>query len=123
MIKNDLTPVEVGQLLVLKSGEFVFVMDVDPMTKMNREDKSRNVSCRFGHIYKKNEQFKTKGMYIGIIEDARNNQTIAVDMSKIKSFTIAELYPMIATCLGKLSDDKMTTFRKIASDYYDNQGW
>lgn len=122
-MKNDLTPVESGQLLILKSGEFIFVMDVDPITKMNKEDKNRNCSCRFGHIYKKDEQFKANGRYIGVIEDARNNQTIAIDMSKMKNFTVAELYPRIATCLGKLSDDKMTTFKKLASDYYDSQGW
>lgn len=122
-MKNDLTPVIAGNVYILKSGEIIYVMDVDPVTKMNSDDKGRSCSCRFGHIYKKNEQFKSNNMYIGIVEDARHNQAIAIDMSKMKSFTIAEFYPMIATCLGKLSDDKIKTFKKLAGDYYDSKGW
>lgn len=119
-MRNDLNVITDGQLLLLKSGVFVYVMDVDPISKLKSDDRSRNCSCRIGHIYKKDEQLKKNGQYIGIIEDGRNNQIISIDMSKIKNYTIAELVNSVAMCFGRLSDDKAKAFKKLASDYYDS---
>lgn len=122
-MRNELTPVSAGDVVILKSGEILYIFDVDPYNKLNQDDRNRNCNCRLGHIYKKGEQFKKNGMYVGIIEDARHQQTLAIDMSKTKNLTLAELYPMIATNLGKVTDDKITTFRKMSSDFFENSGW
>ena len=124
-MKNELTPVSTGDVIILKSGEIMYVMDIDPLNKINQDDRNRNCNCRPGHIYKKGEEFKKKGIYIGIIEDARNNQVIAIDMSKSKNYTLSELIPMIAANLGRVTQDKITTFKKISADYYDSMtgGW
>lgn len=122
-MKNDLTPVGTGDVLILVSGEIVYVMDVDPLNKINQDDRNRNCNCRFGHIYKKGEEFKKKGMDIGIIEDGRHNQTIAIDVSKSKNFTLAELCPLIAINLGKVTAEKITMFKKMSSDYFDRMDW
>ena len=118
-MKNELTPFVAGQIIVLKNGTLLYVVDVAPPG----DDRSRNCSCRLAHIYKKDEQFKKGGVDIGIVEDGRNNQIIAIDMSKMVNYTVAQLLSLTAISLGKLSDDKMRTFQKIANDVYERNGW
>lgn len=116
-MKNELTPIGTGDVLVLKNGEIVYVMEVDPINRVNHEDSSRNCDCRIGHIYKTGEKKKP---YVGFIEDMRHNQIYAIDVSKIKSFTLDKLYPMIAANLGKVTEDKIKLFRKLTADFYDS---
>lgn len=118
-MKNELTPVHVGDVLVLTSGEIVYVMDVDPLNKLKQDDRNRNCNCRFGHIYKKGEETKKDWLFSGLVEDARHNQVIVINVSKMKNFTLAELYPMIATNLGTVPHDKMAMFKKLSNDYFD----
>lgn len=121
-MKNDLNPFVPGQLLLLKTGEFVYIMDVDPETRYKNDD-SRNCNCRMGHIYKKDEEFKKKSTDFGLIEDERNNQMIAIDMAKIRNFKLSELMKLTATSFGRLSEQKMSNFAKIAGDMYERNGW
>lgn len=119
-MRNELTPVSVGDVIVLKSGEILYVMDVDPLNKINQDDRNRNCNCRLGHIYKKGEEFKKKNIYTGLIEDARNNQVIAIDMSKSKNLSLAELCPLIAANLGNVTKEKITNFAKLSADFFDS---
>lgn len=119
-MKNELTPVASGDVIILASGEIMYVMDVDPLNRMNQDDRNRNCNLRVGHIYKKGEQFKKSGMFIGLIEDARHNQVIAIDVSKTKNMTLAELSPLIAANLGRVTQEKMIAFSKLSADYFDS---
>lgn len=118
-MKNELTLVHTGDVLVMKSGEILYVTDIDPINQFKQDDKDRNVSCRIGHIYKKGEQTKKSGLYVGIIEDRRHDQVIAIDMSKGKSLPLSQLDSLLAANLGTLDKDKMKSFSKLLNDYFE----
>lgn len=120
-MKNELTPVHAGDILVLKSGEMLYVASVDPLNKMKQDDSLRTCNCRKGHIYKKGEQFKADKMYVGVVEDGRNHQVIAIDMSRSVNVALSTLCSLMAVNLGTVPEDKIKSFQKMSSDFYESQ--
>ena len=56
-MKTDFERYDSQQIYLLKDGTFVYIADVDPVTRIKNDDKSRMVSCRIGHFYKKGSNF------------------------------------------------------------------
>ena len=120
-MKTDFEKFEKGQVFLLNNGTFAYIADVDPITKLNKDDRSRMVSCRLGEFYKKSEHFK-KGYSISL-EDGRSGMLITIDVSKIKNISIEELDKMEVRYVGKLNQEKQKLMNKLSQDYANDQEW
>lgn len=117
MKEADVIRYEENQIYLLNDGSFVLITDVDPVTKLNATETSRRCSCRIGHPHKYNEQFKKNGEYIVVVVNEPMRQTISIDISNIRAFTISELRTMEAIYVGKLSETKIKEVKRMASEY------
>lgn len=120
-MKTDFERYDSQQIYLLKDGTFVYIADVDPVTRIKNDDKSRMVSCRIGHFYKKGSNFS--GPYNITLEDQNSGPMVTIDLSKIKRFTIQELKTKELSYIGKPSDEKQKNINRLTQEYTDSIGW
>lgn len=115
-MRNDLERYYKGQVYILNDGQFICINSVDPLTKMNTSERSRQVRFSKGHPHTKGDEFR--GDYTLVIDNG--NSAITFDIDKTGSCSIDELRRLEAAYIGTINPEKLTKYNVILANYYDD---
>ena len=116
-MRNEIVHFEKGQIWVLSTGEFVYINDVDEVTKLHTSENDRRCYCCVGHRHLPKEEFKNENIFV--VENEPMKSVISFDFSSSKTYTIAELRMLEAKYIGKLTEEKSKKYYSGLAGYYD----
>lgn len=112
-MKEELQKFRRGEVILLKSGNYALILDVDPVSKIKPTAKDRYVEAMTGHTHIKNEEMKNDRLFV--IESDTFGAVITIDTTRRQRCTMADLMRYEAASLGCLTDDKMNKFNRFVN--------